>query len=235
MKKQVEKPVSRRIFITGTDTEVGKTWLTEQATCSLLASGLHACALKPVACGLDPDGRNEDISSLLDAQGLTDPDAINCYRFAKPAAPAQAAAAEKRSIDPVVLLNWCDRTAASFEISLIEGVGGLMVPLTDTYLVSHWLADMPDCEVWLVAGCRLGAINHTLLTLAALRELQRIPAYIFVNAAHADDQTRLQATAEALRPFVDKSCKIHTLSHQMQLDVATLLCKAATNRELLIR
>ncbi len=215
--------MNRRIFITGTDTGVGKTWLTTQAINSLLDAGIHARAVKPLACGLDANGMNEDVSLLLEAQQLSDPDAIACYRFSMPAAPAQAAAAEGRSVDKHALLTWCDQACAPFDISLIEGVGGLMVPLTDNYLVSHWLADMKDCEVWLVAAARLGAINHTLLTLAALKSLGRPPSHIFINATSAADDAWLQPTACAILPHIDKSGKIHTLRHKMHLNFAALL------------
>ncbi|MDX8408367.1 MAG: dethiobiotin synthase [Mariprofundaceae bacterium] len=215
--------MSRRIFITGTDTGVGKTWLTTQAIGSLLDAGMHARAFKPVACGLDAKGMNEDISLLLEAQKLSDPDAIARYRFTMPAAPAQAAAAEGCSVDKDALLAWCEKTCAPFDVSLIEGVGGLMVPLTDAYLVSHWLADMPDCEVWLVVAARLGAINHALLTLTALRALGRPPAHIFVNATSTADEAWLQPTLRAILPHIDKSGKIHTLRHQMHLNFAALL------------
>jgi len=200
-----------KIFITATDTDAGKTWVTTGAVRSLLAAGKHALAVKPVACGLDAAGRNEDIQVLLDAQGLQDADAINLYRFAWPATPAQAAAAEAAAIEPKHLLQWCrDQTA---DICLIEGVGGLMVPLTDSWLVSDWIGAMPDCEVWLVVGCRLGAINHTLLTLSALKGMGREPGRIILNAACSRDEGWLEPVRQAITPFLPAACQLHTLRH----------------------
>jgi len=212
---------ARRILITGTDTGVGKTWLTVQAIRSLLQAGIRARAFKPIACGIDPAGQYEDIQCLLAAQGIDDASAINLYRFAAAAAPAQAATAENEQVDIVRLTHWCREACSPFDVSLIEGVGGLMVPLTDTYLVSEWLSDMPDCDVWLVVGCRLGAINHTLLTLSALHALGRPPTHIFLNAVRPEDAPWLTPTEQAVRPFVDAASKIHTISPQEPWDFAS--------------
>jgi len=213
----------QRILITGTDTGVGKTWLTIRAIRSLLQSGIHARAFKPVACGADASGSYEDIDSLLAVQELTDTDAINLYRFAAAAAPAQAAAAEHRQLDSNRLIGWCRDASRPFDVALIEGVGGLMVPLTDTWLVSNWLGDMPECDVWLVVGCRLGAINHTLLTLSALHGMGRPPAHIFLNAVRPEDARWLSPTQQAIQPFVDATSKIHTLSDEKSWDFAAML------------
>jgi len=214
---------ARRILITGTDTGVGKTWLTVQAIRSLLQAGIRARAFKPIACGVDSSGDYEDILDLLAAQRLDDADAINLYRFAAAAAPAQAAAAENGQVDAGRLTHWCRQACLPFDVGLIEGVGGLMVPLTDTYLVSDWLADMPDCDVWLVVGCRLGAINHTLLTLAALHGLGRPPAHVFLNAVRPEDEPWIIPTEQAIRPFVDAASKIHTLSRNTPRDFASMV------------
>ncbi len=212
----------RRIFVTATDTGAGKTWLTAQAVRVLHDAGLAARAFKPVACGLDATGDNEDVRALLDAQRLDDAGAVSLYRFALPAAPSQAAAAEGRRIDPDALLRWCDERSRKAGIALIEGVGGLMVPLTEQWLVRDWLAGMPDCEVWLVVGCRLGAINHALLTLSVLQAMGRSVAHLFVNAARPQDEAWLGPVADGVRPLVDKSTRIHTVGHNARMDFASL-------------
>ncbi|PIP02793.1 MAG: dethiobiotin synthase [Zetaproteobacteria bacterium CG12_big_fil_rev_8_21_14_0_65_54_13] len=203
--------MTRRVFITATDTDAGKTWVTSGAVRAFLAAGVDARAVKPIACGLDAAGGNEDIAALLDAQGLQDTDAISLYRFALPAAPALAAAAEGRSIVPAELLRWCDGQSA--DLTLIEGVGGLMVPLSDGWLVSDWIAAMPGCEIWLVVGCRLGAMNHALLTLSVLRQMGREPARIIFNAATAADESWLEPVRQAVVPFLPAGCRLQLLHH----------------------
>jgi len=200
------------IFITGTDTDAGKTWVTAAAVRSFSGQSVGARALKPVACGLDGDGENEDIESLLSAQSLIDANDINLYRYAMPAAPSQAAAAEGRVIDADKLVHWCHEQADDVETCLIEGVGGLMTPLTDTWLVSDWIAAMPDCDIWLVVGCKLGAINQTLLTLEKLKQMDRSPARIFFNAIRAENNAWIELTRQAVEPFLNPDCEVSMLT-----------------------
>jgi len=199
------------VFITATDTDVGKTWVTAAAVRSCFGQGMGARALKPVACGLDGDGKNEDIESLLSAQSLTDANAINLYRYAMPAAPSQAAAAQSQTIDTDKLVQWCHDQSDGVETCLIEGVGGLMTPLTDTWLVSDWIAAMPDCDVWLVVGCKLGAINQTLLTLDKLAQMSRSPARVFFNAVSAEHNDWIESTRDAVAIFLSQDCHISSL------------------------
>ncbi len=212
--------MARSIFITATDTDAGKTWVCSGLIRSMLAAGIHAKALKPIACGLDTDGSNEDISALLNIQRLTHAEDINLYRFQLPAAPSLAAAAENKSINPDRLITWCRAQAEETDACLIEGVGGLMVPLTNDYLVCDWIEDMPEAEIWLVVGCRLGAINHTLLTLGKLKNMGRSPALIILNASNPADNHRLEATRQAITPFLTEGCRIHTLNHGAEIDAA---------------
>jgi len=200
--------MASRIFVTATDTEAGKTWVTASAIRALLKAGKSAKALKPIACGLDEDGRNEDIETLLAAQSLSDADQISLCRYALPAAPSQAAAAEAATVDTDQLVNWCESQSENVETCLIEGVGGLMVPITDNWLVSDWIDAMPDAEIWLVVGCRLGAINQTLLTLEKLKQMGRSPARIFFNATKEEYNDWLEPTRKAVEPFLPRSCRI---------------------------
>jgi len=200
------------IFITGTDTDAGKTWLTCAAVRSLLGRGMGAKALKPVACGLDGAGCNEDIESLLAAQKLSHAGQINRYHFTMPAAPSQAAAAEGQVIDPDTLVQWCNEQASDVETCLIEGVGGLMTPLTDTWLVSDWIEAMPECMLWLVVGCKLGAINQTLLTLEKLKQMGRSPARIFFNATSVENNAWIELTRQAVEPFLNPDCEVSMLT-----------------------
>jgi len=202
---------SKHIFITATDTDAGKTWITAALIGSLLKQGISAKALKPIACGCNSNGQNDDIQALLKAQNLTNPDDLNRYRFALPAAPSQAAAAQDQYIDSSLLLQWCEQQASTVETCLIEGVGGLMTPLTDTWLLSDWLDAMPDYEIWLVVNCKLGAINHTLLTLQKLKQMQRSPKRIFFNATSAAQNPALHATQQAIAPFLPSNCIIDCL------------------------
>jgi len=203
-------------FITATDTDAGKTWVTSHWIQALLAQGVDAQALKPVACGvkgmgenddsMNHSGVNEDVVVLAKVQGIQMPESINAYSFAMPHAPSIAAQAEHRTIEPKFLLDWCAKKRQNHAITLIEGIGGLMVPLTPNYLVMDWIRDLPDCAVVLVVGAKLGCINHAILSLKQLQCHGCPPAYIIINDATGEQDVEL--IVQAIKPFVHASTKV---------------------------
>lgn len=159
-------------FITGTDTEIGKTYVTAALTRALAARGLRVAPIKSLAAGQQfVDGRwvNEDVATLLAAQnlGLTDTD-VGPLQFREPCAPHIAAKLEGGAIDRDSLLAAIRTTAGKADIALVEGVGGFRVPLTDTWDTADLAVDL-GLPVVLVVGLRLGCINHALLTAEAIR------------------------------------------------------------------
>ncbi|MFG6415995.1 dethiobiotin synthase [Roseateles sp. DC23W] len=159
-------------FITGTDTEIGKTFVTAALTRALAAAGHRVAPIKSLAAGQtwrNSRWINEDVAELLEAQdlGLSDAD-VGPLQFREPCAPHIAAKLEGRAIDRDALLHAIRATAAKADIALVEGVGGFRVPLT-----AHWdTADLAldlGLPVILVVGLRLGCINHALLTAEAIR------------------------------------------------------------------
>ena len=159
-------------FITGTDTGVGKTFVTCALLHTLKAQGIAAIGMKPVAAGGDmtPDGlRNDDIEALRDASSVKlDSEDLNCYLFAEPIAPHIAAANEDVDIDLDVIRQRFDQLAELADVVLVEGVGGFIVPLGDSVDTADLAADL-DLPVILVVGMRLGCLNHALLTQEAIR------------------------------------------------------------------
>ncbi len=209
----------RRIFITATDTGAGKTYVTASLLRALKEAGKEVVGLKPVAAGCEGAKVNPDVSALLEAQGLPESDAanINLYSFDAALAPSQAAAEEGRLIDPQELVGWCKEKSGSHDISLIEGVGGLMAPLTEDYLVSDWLDDMPDCEVMLVVRARLGGINHALLTLDKLNYMGRPPRWVVINDTDNVGKEMIEAHAQALTSRTSTG-PITCLSYSAEID-----------------
>lgn len=201
--------MSRKIFVTGTDTGSGKSYVASRLIRQLQAKGISSIALKPVACGCKEGAINEDVAVLLEAQGLADPAEVNLYSFSGAASPNIAAAAENRSIDCKTLVRWCEERASGFDICLIEGVGGLMVPLHDRYLVREWMSDLMPCEEMLVIGAKLGAINHALLTLEQLKQAGMFPSYVVINAI---DEAYLSDVERSVAPFLPKECKVVKIS-----------------------
>jgi dethiobiotin synthetase len=155
------------LFITATGTGIGKTFLTELLLRQAGAHGMKARALKPVASGYDPGDAESDTARLLAAQALPAARAaeISLYRLAAPLSPDMAAAREGVSVDLAPLLAFCQ--PRSDELLLIEGVGGVMVPLNARATVLDWI-DAMACPAILVAGSYLGTLSHTLTAAAAL-------------------------------------------------------------------
>jgi dethiobiotin synthetase len=156
-------------FVTGTDTEVGKTF----ATCTLLYAarqkGFRAIGMKPVASGIDHDGRNDDVERLIAASSFSAPrELVNPYCFDAPVAPHIASAIEGRPIDINRIAAAARDLASEADILLVEGVGGFLVPLGDN-IDGADLAERLDYSIILVVGMRLGCINHALLTAEAIR------------------------------------------------------------------
>jgi dethiobiotin synthetase len=193
------------LFIAGTGTDIGKTYVTALLVRTLHAKGHEVRALKPVISGFDPKAaETSDTALLLKAVG----DAVNeesiaatsPWRFTAPLAPNMAARREDRSIDFNAVVSWCKVRGGPV---VIEGVGGIMSPLTDTKTVLDWIVGL-TCPVLLVGGTYLGAISHTLTSMAAMRARGVRVAGIVVNES-ADNSIGLADTIDALKPFVTGS------------------------------
>ncbi|MBT3222353.1 MAG: dethiobiotin synthase [Proteobacteria bacterium] len=153
-----------RWFITGTDTEVGKTVVTACLAQAARAWG-SVVAAKPVASGVVAGAVGEDEALLAQAAGHQP---LGLYRFCEPLSPHRAAILENRSVEPQEMINWVSSLEA--DTVLVEGVGGFKVPLS--LEPSFDVADLAVAfggKVVIVAADRLGVLNHTLLTVDAVR------------------------------------------------------------------
>lgn len=155
-------------FLTGTDTEVGKTFV----ACALLHRarqlGLSAAGLKPVAAGTDAAGRNDDVEAIRAASSVELPLAtVNPWCFAPAIAPHLAAAEEGRVITFAPISTACQEAREAADFVVVEGVGGFRVPLGPDG-DSADLAAILGLPVILVVGMRLGCINHALLSAEAI-------------------------------------------------------------------
>ena len=160
------------LFVTGTGTGVGKTQVAAALCRQFRAAGRPVHALKPVMSGYDPAAPGESDAGVLLAGLGRDATpaavaAIAPWRFAAPLSPDMAAAREGRRLALADIVAFC--RAAEGDPLLIEGVGGVMVPLDDRHTVADWMAALA-APALLVAGSYLGTISHTLTALAALRE-----------------------------------------------------------------
>ena len=155
-------------FITGTDTEVGKTFVTTALLLALKQQGIRAIGMKPVAAGTDAQGRNDDVEALIAASGVqAGRELVNPYLFDAPVAPHIAAQETGRVIELEHIVACFRQLATQAETVLVEGVGGFCVPLGPRHDAAD-LAEKLALPVILVVGMRLGCINHALLTQAAI-------------------------------------------------------------------
>lgn len=193
-------------FITATGTDSGKTFVAEGLARAWRRRGHAVRALKPVMSGYDEAQLAQcDAGRLLAACGedVTPRSvaAIAPWRFAAPLSPDRAAALEGRAIDFDDLVAWCRREVLRApDAVLVEGVGGLMVPLDEHNTVRDWIVAL-DLPVLLVAGTYLGAVSHALTALAALREVGLRPAAIVLN--ESADGVGIRNTWASLAPHAE--------------------------------
>ena len=163
--------MSRGVFIAGTDTGVGKTFVSCALLRALRAQGLRAVGMKPVASGCmrTPAGlRNDDALALIDASEPR-PDYATCnpFTFVEAVSPHLAAAADGAEVVLAAIEAAHARLAAGADVVLVEGVGGWLAPLSPT-LQANALPQVLGLPVILVVGLRLGCLNHAQLTARAI-------------------------------------------------------------------
>ncbi len=165
-------------FIAGIDTEIGKTAVTGLLGRWFLGRGVNVGTMKMVETGVVDGEISQDILTHRHIMGIRPPasdhDGTSCpYRLRFPASPHLSAALENREIVPQKIIDAAETLQKKFDVLLIEGVGGLLVPLSLDYLAIDFVQRMA-APVILVTSGRLGSINHTLLSLEALGA-RRIP------------------------------------------------------------
>jgi dethiobiotin synthetase len=165
---------TRGLFVTGTDTGVGKTRVAVALIHALRARGLRVAAMKPVSAGSAPGELNEDVVALLQAANVdADVSDVNPYAFAEPVAPHIAAGRAGVRIELDLITSAYARLAARSDVVVVEGAGGWRVPLNEHEDMAD-LAQRLALPVVLVVGLRLGCLNHASLTVESIihRHLQ---------------------------------------------------------------
>lgn len=159
---------SKGFFITGTDTGVGKTFVTAGIAAALKEKGIDVGVMKPVETGCPENNGNleaQDALFLKKAAGVNDDiDLINPYRFKAPLAPSIASRKEGETVALHRIKECYDKLASLHNLMLVEGAGGLLAPLNDSETVAE-LVKLLNLPLVIIAASRLGAINHTLLTV----------------------------------------------------------------------
>ncbi len=197
------------LFVTSCGTGRGKTYVSENMIRGWLAAGEDVRVLKPVISGFDPAAAEDTDTGLLLAaagQDLTPSaiDRVSPWRYAAPLSPDMAAALEDRAVPLDEIVDYCRSAISDAEIGgahlLIEGAGGVMVPLDETCTMRDLIAAL-DIPVVLVVGSYLGSLSHALTALEALRARDVAIDRIVVNETE-DSNIPLAETRDTLARFV---------------------------------
>ena len=189
-------------FLTGTDTEIGKTFI----TCALLQHaqqlGLSAVGIKPIAAGTDAQGKNDDVENIRAASSLKLPnEIINPYCFKAAVAPHIAALEEGATIEFASIQEACDAARQQADLLIIEGVGGFRVPLGADG-DSADLAVKLGLPIIFVVGLRLGCINHALLSVEAITA-RKLPIAGWVANCIDPDMARVEQNLTTLKSLIN--------------------------------
>lgn len=185
-------------FITAIDTDTGKTVVTGLLAKYLAAAGKQVFTQKIAQTGCD--ALSEDIVEHRRLMGVElnedDKSGLSCpYVFSLPASPHLSAELEGKSIDPQKIKAATDILATKYELLLVEGVGGIQVPLTRDYMVSDYLADM-KYETILVCSSKIGSINHSLLSLEHMKQKGiRLRGVIYNHYPYEDERIVKESAA----------------------------------------
>lgn len=198
----MKRGINNTLFVTGTDTSVGKTYVCALLLEFLTNIGEQAGYQKWVATGVKAD-LPDDLAYCLDAASISPmPELVEqqvpyCFRYA--ASPHLAAEMEERAVEPEIIIKKYHTLAAQYEWLIVEGVGGIMVPLRRDLLLADLLARLQP-RTLVVARSGLGTLNHTLLTLEALRT-RKIPVLgvIFTDRKEREDERLIEDNVQIIK------------------------------------
>ena len=189
---------AKGLFITGTDTGVGKTWVTTRLIERLRSAGVNAVGMKPIECG----GR-EDTMAIFSASGGTSSGLtlgeVNPITLPEPLAPA--AATVPHHIDLTRIRAGYRSLASRFDVVIVEGAGGWLVPLDDERTMADLAIEL-GLPVLVVAANRLGVLNHTLLTVSAIENAGLVCRGVFLNDLDPSPDLSCESNGRILRKML---------------------------------
>ena len=190
-------------FITGTDTGVGKTIIT--ACLANLFKNRNVGVMKPIETGVDIEcssSSNSDAKFLMEITETQDSLEDVCpYRFKLPASPFQAAKAEGKEIAPEIILQRFHALQSKHSMMLVEGIGGLMVPITQSYNVTNMALEI-GLPLIIVSRVQVGTLNHTLMTINTAQQHGLKVKGVILNPAYEGELEPIEAEqGELIREF----------------------------------
>lgn len=193
-------------FITGIDTNVGKTYATGAMAAALAVQGVRVITQKMIQTGCTEE--SEDIAAHRQLQGIgpTDEDAVGwtCpYIFTYPCSPHMAAGRDGKTIDTSRIAEATRRLCERYDVVLLEGAGGLMVPVDDDHTTIDYIREQ-GYPVVLVTSGKLGSINHTLLSLTVCRQYELEVRAVVYNFYPEEDAAISENTQKYLVAYLEK-------------------------------
>jgi len=161
------------IFVTGTDTDVGKTVIVACLASYLKKTGKKVAIYKPIHCGnlLEGNIKSPDLALVKELSNISEKDLFNDFSFSLASSPHLAAEHDRTSVDIQTIKDRTRSLLSTYDYVIIEGAGGLIVPLTRNYTVLDLIEDL-SVPVLIVARAGLGTINHTSLTVNVLKSIE---------------------------------------------------------------
>ena len=196
-----------KIFVSGTDTDAGKSYATGYLARTLADEGCRVITMKFVQTGNHDYSEDSEVHRRIMGIGMQPVDLDHTTApviFSYPCSPQLAARIDGRDIDLGIIDRAADRLDSLYDVTLIEGAGGLMVPLTDDF----WAIDYPATRrlpVAFVTNGRLGSINHTLLGLEALRQHGIEVAWLLYNTRFDTDPVIVDDTRAFIRRYLART------------------------------
>ena len=173
----------KSLFVTGTDTDIGKTYVSAGIALALKKSGINVGIMKPLACGIKQKTgfSSEDVSILSDAANVNDTeDLVNPFFFPIPASPYTAAKNLDIKINVDHILRCFKKLDEIHDVMLIEGIGGVMTPILRNYTI----ADLIKClnaNAIIVTSSKIGTVNHTIMTCNACKNMKISVKGLIIN------------------------------------------------------
>jgi len=216
------------LFISGIDTDIGKTYATGMIAKALMQQGVNVITQKLVQTGVSINSKTgemgiaDDIITHRTLMGIPlqpcDLDFTTCpYRYQKPASPHLAVKLANAVLDPKVIDNATHRLQADYDVVLLEGAGGLLVPITEQLLTLDYIATQ-GYPIILVTSGRLGSINHTLLSLEAISQRGLSVHSVVYNPIHDTSLNTDNEIATSTIEFLKNHLQQHyPTTHWLQL------------------
>jgi dethiobiotin synthetase len=195
--RKIDRDSGVGVFVTGTDTGVGKTVVSAALTIALVRRGIDVGVMKPIETGVSPRARADSDAARLRAAAKS-VDALNKirpYAFRRPVASLAAARLERRHVKIALIIRAFRTLRSRHDAMLVEGIGGVRVPLTSQSHIIDLIIHL-KLPVLVIGRSGLGGINHALLTITALRE-RKIPVMALVLNRLASVRTKTERLQEA--------------------------------------